>query len=166
MKKFAFAIFVLVFISSCNVRYSFNGGSVPPEAGTFSVDYFTVSAPLANPNYGQQISEAYRDLMLSQSRLRLTQADGDLHYEGQITRYDIQPVAVTGDDLSSRNRLNVEVKVRFFNRIEPEHDKEITLRQFEDFDSALDFTAVESDLVASINTKILQDIYDQTLGDW
>jgi hypothetical protein len=148
------------------VRYSFNGGSVPPEADTFSVDYFNVTAALANPAYGQTLAEEFKDLMLGQTRLNLANSDGDLHYEGQITRYDIQPVAVTGDEVSSRNRLTVELKVRFFNKIEPEKDKELTLRQFEDFESNLEFSAVESDLVESINTKILQDLFDQTLGDW
>ena len=166
MKNILLGISILLLMSSCNLCYSFNGGSVPPEANTFSVDYFVVTAPLANPNYGQQISEAYRDLLLSQSRLKLTSSDGDLHYEGEITRYDVQPVAVTGNEVSSRNRLNVEVKVRFFNRIEPEKDKELTLRQFEDFEASADFSSVESDLVTAINTKILQDMYDQTLGDW
>jgi len=159
-------ILILGTFTSCNVRYSFSGGSVPAEAQTFSVDYFLVSAPLANPNYGQQVSEAYRDLMLSQSRLRLATSDGDLHYEGTVIRYDLQPVAVTGDEQSSRNRLTIAMKVRFFNRIEPEKDKEISLSQFEDFDAASDFSIIESELVAAINTKILQDMYDQTLGDW
>ncbi len=160
-----FAVFILIFCS-CQVRYSFNGGSVPAEAETFSVDYFNVTAALANPAYGQTLAEEYKDLMLGQTRLNLSSSDGDLHYEGQIARYDIQPVAITGDEVSSRNRLTVELKVRFFNKIEPEKDKELTLRQFEDFEANQEFSAVESDLVEEINRKILQDLFDQTLGDW
>ncbi|NNC83821.1 MAG: LptE family protein [Flavobacteriales bacterium] len=156
----------LFLIPSCKVRYSFSGGSVPAEADTFSVSYFLVRAPLADPNYGQQVTEGLKDLLLDQSPLNLADEDGDIHYEGEVTRYEINPVAASGDEVSTRNRLTIELKVRYFNKIEPDKDKQLTLRQFEDFDAEDEFADIEETLLEEINTKILQDIYDQTLGDW
>ncbi|NND94670.1 MAG: LptE family protein [Flavobacteriales bacterium] len=151
---------------SCKVRYSFSGGSVPAEAKTFSVSYFSVRANLADPNYGQNITEGLKDLLLDQTPLGLSDNDGDIHYEGEVTRYEVIPVAASGEEISTRNRLNVELKVRYYNRIEPEKDKQLTLRQFEDFEASEEFSSIEEDLLDEINSKILQDIYDQTLGDW
>jgi len=143
-----------------------SGGSTPPNAKTFSVDYFTVRAPLADPNYGQLVTEGLKDLLLNQTRLSLVDNNGDIHFEGEVSRYEIFPVAASGDEVSTRNRLTVGIKLRYFNTLEPEKDKQITLSQFEDFEAAEDFGTEEESLIESINEKILQDIYDQTLGDW
>lgn len=159
-------LLIIPLLISCQVRYSFNGGSVPAEADTFSVEYFNVVAPLADPNYGQQLSEAYRDLLQGQTRLSIASASGDIHYEGVVSRYDIQPVAASGEETTARNRLTIEVKINYFNRLEPDKDKQLTIMQFEDFEAGSDFESVEDDLVEAINEKLLQDIFDRTLGDW
>lgn len=159
-------LLALCILTSCKARYSFSGGSVPAEARTYSVSYFNVRAALADPNYGQVVTEGLKDLLLDQTPLSLADSDGDIHYEGEVSRYDIIPVAASGDEVSTRNRLTVELKVRYFNRLEPEKDKQLTLRQFEDFEASEEFSLVEEELLESINSKILQDIYDQTLGDW
>jgi hypothetical protein len=148
------------------MRYSMSGGSTPPNAKTFSVDYFTVRAPLADPNYGQLVTEGLKDLLLNQTRLSLADANGDIHFEGEVSRYEIIPVAASGDEISTRNRLTIDIKLRYFNTLEPEKDKQLTLSQFEDFEAGDDFGTVEETLIESINEKILQDIYDRTLGDW
>ena len=159
-------LLIIMLLASCSARYSMNGGSTPVDAQTFSVDYFNVRAPLADHNYGQQVTEALKDLLLSQTRLSLTDDDGDIHYEGEISRYEIFPVAASGEEVSTRTRLTVDIKLRYFNRLEPEKDKQLTLSQFEDFDEADDFGSIEESLLETINDKIIQDMYDRTLGDW
>ena len=166
MRYSPFLIITLLLLASCSTRYSMTGGSTPAEAKTFSVDYFSVRAPLADPNYGQLVTEGLRDLLLNQTRLSLSDRDGDIHYEGEVTRYEIIPVAASGDEVSTRNRLTINIKLRYYNTLEPEKDKQLTLSQFEDFDAEEDFGSVEQDLLLTINEKILQDIYDRTLGDW
>jgi len=130
------------------------------------VDYFVTRAPLADPNYGQVVTEGLKDLLLSQTRLRLADGTGDIHYEGEVTKYQIIPVAASGDEVSTRNRLTVDIKLRYVNALEPEKDKQLTVSQFEDFDAANDFGSVEQELLEAINEKLLQDMYDRTLGDW
>lgn len=159
-------LFVLLLFASCTTRYSMTGGSTPADAKTFSVDYFAVRATLADPNYGQQVTEGLRDLLLNQTRLQLVDSGGDIHFEGEVTRYEVIPVAASGEETSLRNRLTVSIKLRYFNTLEPEKDKELTLSQFEDFEASEEFSAEEQDLLEGINEKLLQDIYDKTLGDW
>ena len=166
MNKVGLVIMFLLVLTSCKVRYSFSGGSVPAEAETFSVSYFNVRAALADPNYGQVVTEGLKDLLLDQTPLSLADDNGDIHYEGEVSKYIVVPVAASGDEVSTRNRLNVEIKIRYFNRLEPEKDKQLTIRQFEDFEASEEFSSIEEELLESINSKILQDIYDQTLGDW
>lgn len=166
MKCFLNILCCALLLNSCSMQYSMNGGSVPLEAQTFSVDFFVLRAPVADPNYGQLVTEELRDLLLDQTRLKLAEDRGDLHYEGEVTRYEIMPVAASGDEISTLNRLTIDIKLRYYNSIESEKDKTLTLSQFEDFEATLDFNSVEDDLIESINEKLLQDIYDRTLGDW
>ncbi len=166
MRLQSYILLLLLVLSSCSARYSMSGGSTPLEAKTFSVDYFTVRAPLADPNYGQLVTEGLRDLLLNQTRLGLADSEGDIHYEGEVVRYEIIPVAASGEEVSTRNRLTITIKLRYFNTLEPEKDKQLTLSQFEDFEAARDFGTVEQELLETINEKILQDMYDKTLGDW
>jgi len=78
IKRFYILSLLSILLIGCNVRYSFNGGSVPAEASTFSVDYFNVRASLADPNYGQVITEGLKDLLLDQTPLGLADQDGDI----------------------------------------------------------------------------------------
>lgn len=159
-------LLLITLLGNCTLRYSMNGGSTPAEADTFSVSYFNVQAPLADPNYGQLLTEGLRDLLLDQTRLSLADSDGDLQFAGEVTRYQVMPVAASGDEISELNRLTIDVKLRYVNTIEPEKDKQVTVSQFEDFDASTDFSTVEQRLIEEINAKLLQDIYDRTLGDW
>lgn len=161
-----FALLVVALSLTSCVRYGFTGGSVPSEAETFSVDYFAVRAPLADPNYGQTISESLKDLLLAQTRLSLADEEGDIQYRGTVTAYRIQPVAAQEDEVSSRNRLTISVSVDYVSITEDDKDISFTITQFEDYLTDDNFEAVEADLIEAINEKLIQDIFDKTLGDW
>jgi len=166
MSKAVVIASIILLMSSC-FSLSFTGGSVPPEAKTFSVDYFPVRAALADPNYGQLLSESMKDLLLAQTRLNLVEQDGDIQFSGTVSTYRIQPVAAQGDvETASRNRLTIGVTVQYVSLTEEGKDSEFTISQFEDFLAADEFEAKEEELLDAINQKIIQDIYDKTLGDW
>jgi len=158
----------------CLVYLSINGcygfreiGSIPPNADTFSVDYFQVRAPRAEPNLGQTTSESLKDLLLAQTRLNLVESDGDIQYKGVIQPYSIQPVAAQGEEeTASRTRLTVAIKIDYIDTTQKDKDKQFTVSQFEDFLSDENFEDVQERLVEEINRKLIQDIFDRTLGDW
>jgi hypothetical protein len=154
-----------VFLSSCGI-YKFNGGSVPAGADTFSVEYFQVRAALADPNYGQLFTESLKDVLLSQTRLSLVEEEGDIQYQGVVETYQIIAVAAQENESSARNRLTISIKVEFMDTTQEDKDKSFTVSQFEDFLSDENFEDVEESLIEEINTKIIQDIFDKTLGDW
>jgi hypothetical protein len=151
---------------SCSVSYSFTGADIPAAANTVSVKQFRIVTPMAAPNYDLIITEAYKDLMLAQTRLDLIDKKGDLQYEGTITRYETGNAAVSGDELATLNRLSISVKVKYINTIEREKNFERTFTRFADYDSNTDFNAVEAELIEEINDQLIQDIFDASLGAW
>lgn len=151
---------------ACKVDYSFTGADVPAEAETISIDRFPNNAGLGPPNLGQVFTEDLRDLFMRQTSLELVSGRGDLQYEGEIVDYEIDPVAVQGDDQASLNRLTMTVKVRYKNTIEEEKDFEKNFSRFADFEGSESLAEVEEELVEEINDQLTQDIFDASLSDW
>lgn len=156
----------LLLLNGCSVSYSFSGADIPAEANTFSIRLFRIVTPMAAPNYDLTLTEALKDLMLAQTRLDLVDKKGDLQYEGTITRYETGNAAVSGDELATLNRLSISVKVKYINTFEREKNFERTFTRFADYDSNIDFNAVELELIEEINEQLIQDIFDASLGAW
>ena len=116
MKKifhFSFVV-MLAFLSGCGM-YSFSGASISPEVKTFSVQYFANRATLVQPTLSQAFTERIKDRFISQTSLRQVDRDGDIQFEGYISDYRAQPVAIQGTETAALNRLSISVLVKFTN---------------------------------------------------
>jgi len=165
MNRLLSYILLVAVLSGCTVRYSLSGGQFS-GASTFSVDLFKSQTALASPIYAQRLTESLKDLLLSQSPLKITENNGDLRYEGYITEYRIAPVAIQGNETASLNRLNITIKVKYTNTLEPDLSFDKTFSKFADFDAALDLLSVEEKLWTDINDQLLQEIYNASVGNW
>ncbi len=161
-----FALIIITGLNSCRFGYSFNGGSVPIEAKTFSVKYFTNKAPQANPKYSRDLSEKLIDLLNSQTRLDFSEQDGDIRYEGYISNYRNSPVAVNVNENASQERLTISVHLTYVNTIDPAKNIEATVTHFIDYDPNVNFDTIEDKLASDIMDQLAQKIYDKSLGDW
>lgn len=168
MKKLLLHIGLIVFFltpTSCGV-YSFTGASISPDVKTVSVAFFENVAPLINPNLSQVFTEKLKDIFIVQTNLTLTQKNGDLHFEGSITDYNIRPMNVQAGNQVAQNRLTISVRVAFTNRIEPKNDFEKTFTRFADFDANQTLSAVEADLVEQITEELTQDVFNESVVNW
>ena len=167
MKKFTVLFaFVLLFTQlGCGV-YSFTGGN-PGNAKTIQIDFFPNNAPLVEPIVSQKFTTDLQDLFLRQTNLELTRAGGDLHFEGEITDYKIIPISTTADQTAAQNRLNMSVRVRFFNKLVPDDDFDQTFSFFADFDANAQLTgSILEDALNVIFERITQDIFNASVAKW
>lgn len=153
-------------LAACTVRYSQVAAEIPANAETFSVGAFPVRAPLAGPNVSIAFVETLKDLMLQQTRLDLEKKNGDLRFEGAITGYNVQPVAIQANETSAMNRLTMTVSVRYTNTLDRDKDFELNFSRFADYESSQDLQSVQEVLIAEINDQLAQDIFDRSLGNW
>jgi len=160
------AVALSTIASGCGV-YSFTGGQYS-GAKTFSVDYFKPQTALATPLYAQRFTESFKDLLLAQSPLRLTERNGELTYSGTIVDYRTAPIAVQSGaaETASLNRLTITVKVKYENSLEPELSFEKTFSKFADYDANQDLFTIEESLWSLINEQLTQEIYNASLGNW
>jgi len=163
---FLCVLFAGSIISSCKISYSFTGANISPDVKTFSVYYFPNRARLVNPTLSQMFTEALREKMQRQTSLNELGENGDLIFEGQITGYDVRPMAIQKEDMAALNRLTISVNLKYTNNKDPEQNIERTFSAFEDFDSTSSLSDVEDGLVPEIIKKLTEDIFNQTLANW
>ena len=161
-KPEAFAMF-----SACTISYKFNGASIDyTKIKSISIKDFPNHAPLVYPPLSQMFTEALKDLYTRQTRLQIVRDNGDLDLEGEITGYDLTPLAVQEDALSAQTRLTITVRFRYTNRVKPEEDTEQTVSAYREFDSNVMLQDVQDDLCDEIIDELVDQIYNATVANW
>ena len=106
-------LLVMLLFASCEIRYSFSGGQFS-GAKTFSVSYLKPQTALASPTYSQRLTENFKDVMLSQSPLSLSETNGDLQFEGSVTNYVVAPMAIQSNEKLPSCTKNGHRKLKVF----------------------------------------------------
>ena len=159
------SISILFLISSCGI-YSFTGGSISVGMKTVSVLLFENTALLVVPNLSQSFTESLKDRIRSQTSLSFLRVDGDANFEGRITDYSIQPVAIQGDQ-AGLTRLSITVSVKYSNKIEADKSYQQSFTRFIDFSTqSSTFAAQEQTLIKNINQQLTEDIYNKAFANW
>ncbi len=167
-KQLLFILVVLgvLFQSACRVNYSMTGASIAPEVKTISIRFFQKTAGLGPASLGQTFTESLKDKFVSQTNLNLIDRDADLTLEGSIPGYTIIPLAIQANETAALNRLSISVAVKFTNLKDEKQNFETTLTRFADFESTLNISSIEDQLIKEITDQIIDDIFNKTVINW
>ena len=167
---FAGILAMTVIVSSCSIKYKFNGASISPAVKTVFIDFFTNRARVVNPNLSQTFTEKMKDKFVSQTGLSFAKDQGDLEFSGEITGYEVRPLSIQqsdqGRDFASMNRLTVTVKVVFTNNKNHEQDFNTSFSAYYDWDSTRSLSQVENDAVDVIVEQLIEDIFNKSVANW
>ena len=167
MKNYSLLIaaFLLFSLNSCSV-YNFTGtGKI--DAKTFQVNYFQNNATLIEPGIERIFTQKLQNFIQNQTNLGLTNTNGDLVYEGEITDYRIQPMTATADQSAAQNRLTITVNVRFSNKKKEADDFEKKFSFYQDYDGNQQLIGSKlSEALDFIYERITQDIFNESLAKW
>ena len=156
-------------VSGCGykVTYNLSGGSIPPEAQTFSVAYFPNNAPMVAPTLSNVLTEGLRDKFSRQTRLQQVEEGGDFAFEGEITNYTSTTASVSSGDYALQNRLTITVKVNFQNAVDQTLSfNNKTFSSYADYDSSQLLIDVQDQLIEEIVEDLVNDIYMAAAGNW
>ncbi|MCA1756082.1 MAG: LPS assembly lipoprotein LptE [Bacteroidales bacterium] len=153
-------------VPGCTVKYGFSGASLSPEVKSISIQYFQNMAPLVQPGLSQYLTDEFTDKVRSQTNKEMVRDLGDVNFEGEIVDYRTAPQAVSGNATASVNRFTISVRVRYTNSIDPDFSFEQTFTRFEDYDSALELSSVEQDLMEKIVKQLIEDIFNRAFVNW
>lgn len=159
---------VLIFtFSGCTISYKFNGASIDyTKTRSISIADFPNTAELVHPPLSQEFSEKLRDVYTKQTRLQVLKKGGDMHLEGEITGYQLTPMAISADTYASETKLTITIKVRFTNNKNPNEDFEKTYSAYQTFDSNLMLNDVQDELLKTMIDEITDNIYNDTVARW
>jgi len=159
----------LLFIAvGCGVKikYSFTGASIPVEAKTISVATFQNRASLVQPGLTQTLTDALIDRCNVQTNLNIVSSGGDLSFEGEITDYKTQPLTISSDEQAAMNRFSISIRVKYVNSFNTDNSYEQTFTRYQDYDSSLDLSSVESELTDEIVEMLVEDIFNRAFVNW
>ena len=151
--------------------YSFTGASIPENAETVQVNLFLNDAANSigstfEPGLDRDFTNAMQEVLLNQTNLELTGANGDLIYEGEITEYRVTPTTATAQQTAAQNRLTVSINVRYINTNNEEDNFEKRFSHFYDFPDTAQLQSVKADAHDEIFERITQDIFNESLAKW
>lgn len=155
-----------IFFTSCGI-YSFSGASIPANAKTIKIEYFKNKAATVQPTLSQVFSDKLQEYFVSQSNLSLIDNNvADMTITGEIIFYNFAPIAIQSNDVAAKNRLTINVRVRYFNRLDQKTNYEQVFSRYEDFDSKVNANSIEESLIETITTQLVEDIYQRTFVNW
>ncbi len=152
-------------LTSCSV-YNFTGtGKI--DAKTFQVNYFQNNAELIEPGIERTFTLKMQEIIQNQTNLNLTNSNGDLLYEGEITDYRITPMTATADQKASQNRLSITINVRFSNKNKETDHFEKRFSFYYDYDGSTQLIGSKlTEALDVIFERITQDIFNESLAKW
>lgn len=148
-------------------KYSFKDVSpLPPEIKTFSVEQFENKARYVNPQLAPQLSEAVRQKIVNQTRLReVTGEMGDYDISGYVSDYSVSTSGVANQQ-SSTNRLNVSFHLIFKNTQDATKNFETDISTSYDYSADKTLQQGEQEVGDKILKNVSDAIFNKIFSNW
>jgi hypothetical protein len=102
--------------------------------------------------------------------LSLTNNDPEATFSGNITGYDIRPVALQDNgnrqQLAGANRLTIRVNVKYVNNLDPRQSFEESFEKFHEFRLTGNLQAQEPGLIRIVTQQLIEDIFNRAFAQW
>ncbi len=169
MKPFLFSL-VILGLSSCwpsKIGFKDTGG-MPEEWKYFHLQTLQNNAATCPLSYSAGLTEAIKDGIQNNTRLGLATKIGDAQVQisGEITSYNVNPIAIQNGDNAAKNRLTVSVQFTIFTTTPKEEEIKLNVTRFADFDASSNLSSVETQLLNTINEQIIQDVINKIMSNW
>ena len=165
-KTFIILLFILLNNVACKVNYSFSGVNISKETKTYQVDFFPNNADLVVPGLNDDFRNMLIDEIDQKTNLNLVKNNGDLIFQGEITDYYIEPVALTANQTAAKNRLTIKIKIDYTNTKNEEENISKTYSWYYDYDAGLTRYDIEADAHKEILEHIIEYLFKDTITKW
>lgn len=158
---------LVLLCAGCSITYKFNGASIDySKVKTITIEHFPIKSIYSYAPLGTTFNEKLKDIYATQTRLSQVSRNGDLLISGEIVGYDQLNQSVKSDGYASETQLKITINVRFVNNKNHEEDFEQKFSAFRNYDSSLQLTAVQDDLIAQMVKEITDQIFNATVANW
>lgn len=143
-------------------------GGMPEEWKTFSIKTLELESATCPLNFAALLTEKMKDGIQNNTPLLLntTFGNGEVNMSGSITQYQVQPLAIQGNNAASQNRLTMTLVMSIEIKKPKEEQWSLTSTRFADFSSGTNLSEVESKLFEDISAQMVQDLINKLLSNW
>jgi hypothetical protein len=169
LKQVQILVLAVGFAMALPACYKFTGISVDPRVTTFSVITFENQATNAPPTLAVDFTEKLKDKVRTETRLKLKNGEPDVAFSGDIMDFRVVPVAPKPGEFVALNRLEIRIKVKYINNIDPKKgwpDAGKDFSFFQEFSSDKDLLTIQNTLIEDITKQLLEDIFNAAFNDW
>lgn len=158
---------VVPLLCGCGI-YSFSGTSLQPDIKTIMVSNLENRAMQINPTLAGNLTQELQDKYRRLTKLEMVYDEADLEVSGYITGYEVTPTAVTADEVASRNRLTITVRIIYKNNKYPDDGFPAgrSFAAYQDYDSTMSLDSVQDALCQQIIETLVEDIFNATVAEW
>ncbi|MBR3304191.1 MAG: LptE family protein [Bacteroidales bacterium] len=162
-----FAAALILTVGGCGI-YTFSGTSLQSDIKSIYVENIENRAMQINPALSNMFTQALQDKYRRLTKLQMVENDADLEVTGHIVSYEVTPTAVTADEVASRNRLTITVKIFYKNNKYPDEafPEGRSFAAYQDYDSTVSLDAVQDALCQQIVETLVEDIFNATVAEW
>lgn len=158
------AVLLLV---SCSISYKFNGASIDyTKTKTITIEQFPIRSSYVWGPMQAMFNNELTDIFARSTRLQQVKRNGDLMISGEITDYSQMNQGVGADGYSAQIQLKMTVNVRFVNNQNHKEDFEQSFSATTQYDSNLQLTSVQEELVTQMCKDIVDQIFNATVANW
>ncbi len=160
---------VCFFFSGCVPSYKLNGSAIDYSVyRTINIANFPIRAALVYSPLQITFENTLVDYIERNTRLRTSVGNNnaDLQLEGEITGYNLTPMAVGEDAYAAQTRLTITVRVRYIDNRAEGKDIDQTFSAYRNFDANEMLTDVQDQLCTEISQELVELIFNATLGNW
>ena len=161
------AVTVLL-IASCTFKgYSLNGSNIDyNKVKTISVEKFPIRCAYVWAPMEAMFYNKITDQYTQKTKLQLVKRNADLQVSGEITEYSQTNKSISADGFSAQTQLKLTVNARFVNNTNHNEDFEQKFSATTEYDSKLQLTAVQEQLVQEMIDQIVDQIFNATVANW
>lgn len=167
-KPTALLMLLLLLLQGCGI-YSFSGISLPTKTKTFSLKLQS-NVALGPPDLVENFQQRLSDELVQRTPLKRVYTKGDLQLEGVIKQFSYMPMAPTKKDEGDQvaiDRLTIEVQMNYINPYNEEASfSKKTFSQYADMSANTSRSDEEPRLIEEIFTKLVKDIFNETVASW
>jgi hypothetical protein len=163
----AVALGLAAVLSGCSY-YSFTGANIPEHLNTIAIPLVVDNTSSPVQALDNELTQRLTDRLVGQTRLRLEtlEIEADALLTVRLERYRNEPVAVGGQERTTRNRVTVEAEATYYDQVRDEEIFARTFSSFEEYDPLDDGFDGERTAALDAVGNIAEDIFTTATSNW
>ncbi|MEJ1240197.1 LptE family protein [Chryseolinea sp. T2] len=171
--SFSIVLLLSLFCGGCGVGIKYGMSGQTTTASTITISEFYNNTDLGQANIGQTFTNQLKNYVIQNSNVSVVAENGELLLEGEISNYQITPIAPVATsnpnqaNLASSTRLTITVKASYVNTLDESMSfSDKTFSFYKDFPNTQNITDVEEQYTRQIFERIVNDIFNASVANW